>query len=113
MAIDESKVSSALKGFLKDVKKEELGVIDIKLGKSINKKLGIQCVHNKVVLELTRGIRNQFSEMLNDVPEKNLRAMDLGLSHSMSRYKLKFSADKVDTMIVQAVGNSFFLFSWF
>ena len=33
-----------------------------------------------------------------------MRAMSLGLSHSLSRYKLKFSADKVDTMIVQAIG---------
>lgn len=29
--------------------------------------------------------------------------MELGLSHSLSRYKLKFSPDKVDTMIVQAI----------
>ena len=30
--------------------------------------------------------------------------MSLGLSHSLSRHKLKFSPDKVDTMIVQAIG---------
>ena len=30
--------------------------------------------------------------------------MSLGLSHSLSRYKFKFSPDKVDTMIVQAIG---------
>ena len=30
--------------------------------------------------------------------------MQIGLAHSLSRYKLKFSPDKVDTMIVQAVG---------
>jgi nucleolar protein 58 len=30
--------------------------------------------------------------------------MRLGLSHSLSRYKLKFSADKVDTMVIQAIG---------
>ncbi|KAH8096020.1 hypothetical protein JL720_3361 [Aureococcus anophagefferens] len=35
---------------------------------------------------------------------KEVRAMQLGLSHSLSRYKLKFSPDKVDTMVVQAVG---------
>lgn len=29
--------------------------------------------------------------------------MQLGLSHTLSRYKLKFSPDKVDTMIVQAI----------
>lgn len=31
--------------------------------------------------------------------------MELGLAHSLSRYKLKFSPDKIDTMIVQ-VGYS-------
>jgi nucleolar protein 58 len=31
------------------------------------------------------------------------RQMQLGLAHSMSRYKLSFSSDKVDTMIIQAV----------
>jgi nucleolar protein 58 len=30
-----------------------------------------------------------------------LRDAGLGLSHSLSRYKLKFSPEKVDTMIVQ------------
>lgn len=29
--------------------------------------------------------------------------MTLGLAHGLSRYKLKFSADKVDTMIIQAI----------
>lgn len=29
--------------------------------------------------------------------------MSLSLSHGLSRYKLKFSADKVDTMIIQAI----------
>ena len=32
-----------------------------------------------------------------------MKAMTLGLSHSLGRYKLKFSPDKVDTMIVQAI----------
>ena len=27
--------------------------------------------------------------------------MELGLAHSLSRYKLKFSPDKIETMIVQ------------
>jgi hypothetical protein len=35
--------------------------------------------------------------------EEDLHAMQLGLSHSLSRYKLKFSPDKVDTMIVQSI----------
>ena len=36
------------------------------------------------------------------LPE-NISTMSLGLSHSLSHYKLKFSPDKVDTMIVQAI----------
>ena len=31
--------------------------------------------------------------------------MELGLAHSLSRYKLKFSPDKIDTMIVQVKAN--------
>ena len=34
---------------------------------------------------------------------REMAAMALGLAHSLGRYKLKFSPDKVDTMIVQAV----------
>ena len=42
-----------------------------------------------------------------------MSAMALGLSHSLSRYKLKFSPDKVDTMIVQAIGMFDFSPSFF
>lgn len=34
----------------------------------------------------------------------DMSAMALGLSHSLARHKLKFSPDKIDTMIVQAIG---------
>lgn len=36
------------------------------------------------------------------MPE-DISTMSLGLSHSLSRHKLKFSPDKVDTMIIQAI----------
>jgi nucleolar protein 58 len=36
---------------------------------------------------------------------EDLGQMTLGLSHSLGRYKLKFSPDKVDVMIVQAIGT--------
>ena len=39
-----------------------------------------------------------------------MTAMELGLAHSLSRYKLKFSPDKIDTMIVQ-VGHLTLLLS--
>ena len=32
-----------------------------------------------------------------------MAAMELGLAHSLSRYKLKFTPDKIDTMIVQVI----------
>jgi nucleolar protein 58 len=73
------------------------------LGQAIKKKLGIQCVHNAAVAELFRGIRSQISSLISGLHEQDMTVMALGLSHSMSRYKLKFSPDKVDTMIVQAI----------
>ncbi len=55
-------------------------------------------------MELTRGVRSQLQGLISGLNSTDLRPMCLGLSHSLSRYKLKFSPDKVDTMIVQAIG---------
>lgn len=55
-------------------------------------------------MDLYRGIREQFESLVSGLSHHDLNAMSLGLSHSLSRYKLKFSPDKVDTMIVQAIG---------
>ncbi|XP_049849207.1 uncharacterized protein LOC126318235 [Schistocerca gregaria] len=105
-ALMEGKANSTLRNFLKStVKTEKLAVGDLKLAASINKKLKIDCVYDNTVTELMRCIRFQFQDLLStEFPEKNLQAMNLGLAHSLSRYKIKFSPDKVDAMIVQAVG---------
>jgi len=108
-ALVESKMGKTLKSFLKSniVKKEltdELGVADSKLGGIIKDKLGIACVANTQVNELMRGIRSQMTSLIEGLDDVQLRAMQLGLGHTLSRYKLKFSPDKVDTMIVQAIG---------
>lgn len=108
-ALVESKLGKGLKKFLKAniVKKgltEELAIMDSKVGGIIKEKLGVQCVNDSRVMELMRGIRSQLSSLVDGLEENQLRAMMLGLGHSLSRYKLKFSADKVDTMIVQAIG---------
>ena len=50
-----------------------------------------------------RDIRSQLPDLMPDLEQSDLDAMRLGVAHSLSRYKLKFSADKVDTMIVQAI----------
>ena len=83
--------------------KEQLAVADSKLGGIIKEKLGIACVNDNGVHELMRGIRTQLNNLITGLPETELKAMILGLSHSLSRYKLKFSPEKVDVMIIQAI----------
>lgn len=101
----DGKASKGLRKFLqKNCDGETLGVADSKLGNSIKDKLKIDCVHNSAVMELMRGLRNQLTELISGLAPQDLAPMSLGLSHSLSRYKLKFSPDKVDTMIVQAIG---------
>lgn len=63
---------------------------------------------NNNVQDLMRLIRGQMESLIK-VPEKEISAMRIGLAHSLSRYKLKFSPDKVDTMIVQAICNFNFI----
>ncbi|XP_026283058.1 nucleolar protein 58 isoform X1 [Frankliniella occidentalis] len=104
----EGKVSKMLKKMLKkQVAAEgvhnELLVADAKLGNAIKDKLSLSCVSNTAVQELMRCIRSQLDGLLAGLPKKEMTAMALGLAHSLSRYKLKFSPDKIDTMIVQAV----------
>jgi nucleolar protein 58 len=104
----ESKLDKGLKKFLKksitgkDLK-SALAVADVKLGSIIKEKLDIKCINDNSVNELMRGIRNQLSSLVQR-DDNAMQAMTLGLAHSLSRYKLKFSPDKVDTMIVQAIG---------
>ncbi|CAI5528919.1 unnamed protein product [Closterium sp. Naga37s-1] len=104
-ALVESKLSKGLKKFVKaQCQGETLAVADSKLGNIIKEKLGVTCVHNAAVMELMRGVRSHLSELIAGLSGTDLAPMSLGLSHSLSRYKLKFSPDKVDTMIVQAIG---------
>lgn len=106
-AVVEGKLSKTLKKLIKkEVDKnlhEQLLVADAKLGTAIREKFDLQCLSNSSVQELMRCIRSQLDSLLAGLPKKELTAMALGLAHSLSRYKLKFSPDKVDTMIVQAV----------
>ncbi|XP_060534906.1 nucleolar protein 58 [Cylas formicarius] len=103
----EGKLSKSLKKLLKkyvsDELQEKLLVADAKLGSAIKEKTNLQCLSNNSVQELMRCIRSQLNNLMSGFPEKEMTAMALGLAHSLSRYKLKFSPDKVDTMIVQAV----------
>lgn len=102
-------LDKGLKSFLKKklVQKEfsgKLGVSDSKIGSLIKQKLKLKCVNNNKVQELVRGIRKQFCNLVDGIDERTLSIKSRALSHSLSRYKLKFSPEKVDTMIVQAIG---------
>lgn len=107
-ALLDNKLSTSLRKFLKTniVGKgisDELLVLDKKLCRVIEEKLGIKCVQGSGYLELVRGIRTQIEGLVSGYSEAEQKAMSLGLAHSMCRYTLKFSVDKIDTMIVQAV----------
>ncbi|CDO74122.1 hypothetical protein BN946_scf185043.g172 [Trametes cinnabarina] len=107
-ALQENKLGKGLKQFLSDEitgkgkTKEKLAVFETGFAKVIKDKLGIKAVSPKLT-ELFHGIRSQLTALLEGLDPKDLATMNLGLSHSLSRFKLKFSPDKVDTMIVQAV----------
>ncbi|XP_060113074.1 nucleolar protein 58 isoform X2 [Heteronotia binoei] len=106
-ALVEGKISKNLKKILKKIvakdAHEQLAVADAKLGGVIKDKLNLSCIHSPMVTELMRGIRSQVEGLITGLPSREMAAMCLGLAHSLSRYKLKFSPDKVDTMIVQAI----------
>ncbi|XP_058470508.1 nucleolar protein 58 [Solea solea] len=106
-ALVEGKISKNLKKVLKKVvakeAHEQLAISDAKLGGVIKDKLDLSCVYSPAVAELMRCIRSQIEGLITGLPPREISAMSLGLAHSLSRYKLKFSPDKVDTMIVQAI----------
>lgn len=104
----EGKMSKTLQKFLEKniVQKEieeELMIADKKLGKTITEKLGITCKTGEKANELLRCIRFQMQSLLTGLDDQELKQMQLGLAHSISRYTLSFTSEKVDTMIIQAV----------
>lgn len=121
-AVNDGKLSKGLKKFLTEEilekggaagakrASEKLVVSEPKLASAITKKLGIEVVSESGLMDLYRGIREHLATLLSSTTSdegaldpRDLSTMSLGLSHSMSRYKLKFSPDKVDTMVVQAI----------
>lgn len=130
-AIVENKVSPMLSNLLnsvKDEKKASLVVADPKLGMftpppfvplirglseninpvtglAINKLPGLSftIISDSSTHDLYRAIREHLTALIPGLTPSDVSTMSLGLSHSLSRHKLKFSPDKVDTMIVQAI----------
>ncbi|KAF2086202.1 Nop domain-containing protein [Saccharata proteae CBS 121410] len=107
-ALTDGKVTPMLSKILdtiKDEKKASLAVADPKLGNSINKLPGFQVtpISDSTTNDVFRAIREHLPSLITGLTPEDISTMSLGLSHSLSRHKLKFSADKVDTMIVQAI----------
>lgn len=107
-ALGEGRVTGLLSSLLdtiKDEKKAALAVADAKLASAIAKipGLAIKPISDKSTDEIQRAIREHLSSLIPELTPDDLKATNLGLSHSLSRHKLKFSADKVDTMIVNAI----------
>jgi len=104
----DDKLPKSLKSLLKTyiVKKEPKSILYLenpKLGTMINKKFKIKCKANTVALEVVRNIRQYLVEFLDELDGKERTIMKRGLAHHFSRYKLQFSAEKEDYMIIQAV----------
>jgi nucleolar protein 58 len=107
-AICENELDKGLKKFLKaqfgEEAKASLAVADSKLGSLIKDAFPqIKCIHDTAVDELLRGVRQHLDSLLDGLSPADTKAMRLGLSHSLSRFKLKMSPDKIDTMIIQAI----------
>eukprot|EP01062_Namystynia_karyoxenos_P076764 TRINITY_DN7588_c0_g1_i1.p1 TRINITY_DN7588_c0_g1~~TRINITY_DN7588_c0_g1_i1.p1 ORF type:complete len:496 (+),score=240.24 TRINITY_DN7588_c0_g1_i1:104-1489(+) len=107
-SIMEGKMGGGLKKFLKKTVldksiQDELAVQDPKIGSAIKKDLGIPCIHGENVLEIFRAIGHKLHELVEQLNEETRGQAALALAHNIARYKLKFSPDKIDLMIIQAV----------
>lgn len=96
---------ASLLGEFKDDKKISLAVAEKQLGNSILKlpDLNIKTISDSSTNDLFRAVRQQITSLIPGMLPENFKEMSLGLSHSLSRHKLKFSPDKVDVMIVHAI----------
>lgn len=106
-SIIEGKVSPQLQNLLEEIKKDKkstLIVSETKLANSINKLgLNFSVISDAVTLDIYRAVKEYLPELLPGLTDNDLSKMSLGLAHSIGRHKLKFSADKVDVMIIQAI----------
>lgn len=66
--------------------------------------LSLELIADSSTADAFRAIRENLITLIPGLAPSDMSAMSLGLSHSLARHKLKFSPDKIDTMIVQAIG---------
>lgn len=87
----------------KKVSSYQLGVSDKALASSIKLSLGVDCISDDTVLEISRGLRLHGAKMLKGLADGDVEKAQLGLGHSYSRAKVKFNVNRVDNMIIQAI----------
>jgi nucleolar protein 58 len=92
------------KNIIKKEIKEHLLCYDSNVANLIKSKMDIETESNSKYLEVFRGIRSQLPNLLDGLTEEDFQKGAVGLSHNYYRHKLKFSIDKVDIMVIQAVG---------
>jgi nucleolar protein 58 len=84
-----------------------VAVADPKLSNSIAQLpgLSLKTVSDSSTQDVFRAIRENLTSLLPDLLPSEEAATRLGLAHSLSRHKLRFSPDKVDTMIIQSIAS--------
>lgn len=90
-------------------KKIVLGVSDKNLAGSIKASFpGVECETgetSEVVADLLRGLRFHAGKLLKGLQEGDVERAQLGLGHAYSRAKVKFSVQKNDNHIIQAIAT--------
>jgi nucleolar protein 56 len=82
----------------------KLAVSDSLLAKHIVAACNVDCETGESAEELIRGIRLHAPKLLKGLQADDLAKAQLGLGHSYSRSKLKFNVNRIDNMIIQAIG---------
>lgn len=84
-----------------------MAVADPKLANSIAQipGLSIKPISDSSTQDVYRAIREHMTSLIPDLIPAEMNSTRLGLAHSLSRHKLKFSPDKVDTMIIQSIAS--------
>ncbi|KAJ4318286.1 Nucleolar protein 58 [Neodidymelliopsis sp. IMI 364377] len=109
-ALTDGKVSPMLSNLLQELKDEtkaSLAVADPKLANSIAQVPGLSLkpISDSSTQDVYRAIREHMASLIPDLIPAEMDSTRLGLAHSLSRHKLKFSPDKVDTMIIQSIAS--------
>ncbi|KAH7382871.1 pre-rRNA processing nucleolar protein-like protein Sik1 [Cadophora sp. MPI-SDFR-AT-0126] len=90
-------------------KKVVLGVSDKNLAGSIKASFpGVECETgetSEVVADLLRGLRFHAGKLLKGLQEGDVERAQLGLGHAYSRARVKFSVQKNDNHIIQAIAT--------